>query len=245
VASVFGIDEAGKGPVLGSMFAAAVRVPDPEVLPAGIDDSKRLAPERRQSIAAALRDHEAVAIGVAEIPVARIDGEADMNTLTVAAHAAAAAEVVGDGDPAAGDDETGAVTDAAPDATGDVPTGLADAGDTSESRFARRVADRVPAEVNLTAEHGADEDHAVVGAASIVAKVARDAHVAALADEYAETYGDAFGDLGSGYPSDPKTREFLETFVAEYGRLPDCARRSWSTCEDVLAAHQQSGLAEF
>jgi ribonuclease HII len=273
VASVFGIDEAGKGPVLGSMFAAAVRVPDPEVLPAGIDDSKRLAPERRRSIAAALRDHEAVAIGVAEIPVARIDGEADMNTLTVAAHAAAAAEVGGGrrggGAPAAwgggagapppaargvwggaggdavADDETGAVTDAAPDATGDVPTGLADAGDTSESRFARRVADRVPAEVNLTAEHGADEDHAVVGAASIVAKVARDAHVAALADEYAERHGEAFGDLGSGYPSDPKTREFLETFVAEYGRLPDCARRSWSTCEDVLAAHQQSGLAEF
>jgi len=219
---VFGVDEAGKGPVLGSMFAAAVRVPDPAVLPAGIDDSKRLAPERRRTIAAELRDDDRVVVGVAEIPVARIDGEDDMNTLTVAAHAEALSEIAKDG-----------------------ATGLADAGDTSEERFARRVADRVPAEVDLTAEHGADEEHAVVGAASIVAKVARDAHVADLADEYAETYGVPFDDLGSGYPSDPTTREFLETFVAEHGCLPDCARRSWSTCEDVFAAHQQSGLADF
>lgn len=241
---MFGIDEAGKGPVLGSMFAAAVRVADARLLPAGIDDSKRLAPEQRQSIAAELRDDDRVAVAVAEIPVARIDDpETDMNTLTVAAHAEAAAGVVGD--PAVAGDGAGAITDAAPDATEAVPTGLADAGDTSEERFARRVADRVPAEVDLTAEHGADEEHAVVGAASIVAKVARDAHVADLADQYAETYGEPFGDLGSGYPSDPNTREFLETFVAEHGRLPDCARRSWSTCEDVLAEHQQSGLADF
>ncbi|PSQ50751.1 ribonuclease HII [Halobacteriales archaeon SW_6_65_15] len=197
---MFGIDEAGKGPVLGSMFAAAVRVADARLLPAGIDDSKRLAPEQRQSIAAELRDDDRVAVAVAEIPVARIDDpETDMNTLTVTAHAEAAAGVVGD--PAVAGDGAGA--------------------------------------------HGADEEHAVVGAASIVAKVARDAHVADLADQYAETYGEPFGDLGSGYPSDPNTREFLETFVAEHGRLPDCARRSWSTCEDVLAEHQQSGLADF
>jgi ribonuclease HII len=220
---VFGTDEAGKGPVLGSMFAAAVRVSDPAVIPTGVDDSKNLAPARREELAAALRTDDRATIGVAEIPVARIDDpETDMNTLTVAAHAEALAQIAEDG-----------------------AAGLADAGDTSEERFARRVADRVPAEVDLTAEHGADEEHAVVGAASIVAKVARDAHVANLADEYAERYGEPFGDLGSGYPSDPTTREFLETFVAEHGCLPDCARRSWSTCEDVLAAHQQSGLAEF
>ncbi|WP_135829437.1 ribonuclease HII [Halorussus halobius] len=223
---VFGVDEAGKGPVLGSMFAAAVRVAEPDILPAGVDDSKRLAPERREALAAELRADDRVAVGVAEIPVARIDDpETDMNTLTVAAHAEAAAEVLGP-------DERGA-------------TGLLDAGDTSEQRFARRVADRLPAAVDLTARHGADEDHAVVGAASVVAKVARDAHVEALAAASADEYGPAFGDLGSGYPSDPTTREFLDSFVAAFGELPDCARRSWSTCEDVLAEAEQSGLGEF
>ncbi|MFC7082308.1 ribonuclease HII [Halorussus caseinilyticus] len=207
------------------MFAAAVRVSDSDALPAGIADSKRLAPKRRERIAAELRDADRIAVGVAEVPVERIDGDEDMNTLTVAAHAEAVGEVVGPDERA--------------------PEGIADAGDTSEERFARRVADRAPAEVSLTAEHGADDEYAVVGAASIVAKVERDAHVATLADRYADEYGPELGDLGSGYPSDSTTREFLESFVAAEGRLPDCARRSWSTCEDVLAEAEQSGLGEF
>jgi ribonuclease HII len=208
------------------MFAAAVRVPDAGVLPADVDDSKRLSVERREEIAATVREDDRIEVGVAEIPVARIDdAETDMNTLTVAAHAEAITGIL--------------------EAGGDPPEGLADAGDTSEERFARRVADRVPEAVNLTAEHGGDEDHAVVGAASVVAKVERDAHVAALADEYAAKFGDEFADLGSGYPHDASTREFLEAFVAEEGRLPDCARRSWSTCEDVLAEAEQSGLGDF
>ncbi|WP_255150880.1 ribonuclease HII [Halorarius halobius] len=205
----FGVDEAGKGPVLGSMFAACVRG-DPADLPDGVADSKRLSPTRRESLAATIRD--AFEVGVAEIPVARIDGDADMNTLTVAAHAEA---IAGVGEP---DDD-----------------GLCDAGDTSEERFARRVADASGVEV--TAEHGADDSDPMVAAASIVAKVARDAHVETLADEY--------GDVGSGYPSDPTTRAFLREFVREHGELPDCARSSWSTSQDVLAAAEQSGLDEF
>jgi ribonuclease HII len=231
---VFGVDEAGKGPVLGSMFAAAVRVPDAGVLPADVDDSKRLSVERREEIAATVREDDRIEVGVAEIPVGRIDDpETDMNTLTVAAHAEAIREVLG------ADASSMDASEADEEAT--TIEGLADAGDTSEERFARRVADRVPEAVSLTAEHGADEDHAVVGAASVVAKVERDAHVAALADEYAAK----FGELGSGYPHDSSTREFLEAFVAEEGRLPECARRSWSTCEDMLAKAEQSGLGEF
>jgi ribonuclease HII len=235
---VFGVDEAGKGPVLGSMFAAAVRVPDAGVLPADVDDSKRLSVERREEIAATVREDDRIEVGVAEIPVGRIDDpDTDMNTLTVAAHAEAIREVLGadasSTDPSEADAEATAIE------------GLADAGDTSEERFARRVADRVPEVVDLTAEHGADEEYAVVGAASVVAKIARDAHVAALATEYGAEFGSEFGDLGSGYPHDSDTREFLETFVTEQGRLPDCARRSWSTCEDVLAEAEQSGLGAF
>ncbi|MFC6726154.1 ribonuclease HII, partial [Halobium palmae] len=33
--------------------------------------------------------------------------------------------------------------------------------------------------------------------------------------------------------------------VEATGDLPDCARRSWSTCDDLLAAAEQSSLAEF
>ncbi len=208
----FGVDEAGKGPVLGSMFAAAV-VGDPGDLPEGVADSKRLSPARREALDERIRD--ACAVGVAEIPVERIDDpETDMNALTVEAQANALADVAEDG-----------------------LAGYVDAGDVDEARFGRRVAEGVPAEVDVTAEHGADDEYALVAAASILAKVARDGHVADFSAEY--------GDVGSGYPSDPTTREFLEEYVGEHGELPDCARASWQTSEDALAAAEQAGLSEF
>jgi ribonuclease HII len=215
----FGVDEAGKGPVLGSLFAAAVVV-DPEALPDDVGDSKGIDPERRSELAATVRS-VADAVGVAEVPVDRIDDEGtDMNSLTVAAHAEALDEAVGDLDGVDGP-----------------LTGYVDAGDTNAVRFERRVEDATAAAVDARGEHGADETYPAVGAASVVAKVERDAHVAVLADEY--------GDVGSGYPSDPATREFLESYVAEHGDLPPCARASWKTSEDVLAAASQSSLGEF
>ncbi|WP_420182375.1 ribonuclease HII [Haloarcula sp. KBTZ06] len=209
----FGVDEAGKGPVLGSMFAAAVRA-DPAALPDGVGDSKDIRPERRERLAGDIRE-SADAVGVAEIPVERIDADGtDMNTLTVDGQAEALSAVARDG-----------------------LSGTVDAGDTDAARFGRRVADAVDTDVAVTAEHGADETDPLVGAASIVAKVARDAHVADLAEEY--------GDVGSGYPSDPTTRAFLADYVDRHGELPACARRSWSTCDDVLAAAEQASLGDF
>ncbi|QLD90820.1 ribonuclease HII [Natronomonas salina] len=208
----FGVDEAGKGPVLGSMFAAAVRAPL-EALPDGIDDSKRLTDATREDLADRLRADDRVAVGLAEITPTRID-DGNMNDLTVAAHAEALSAVVEVGD-----------------------AGLCDAGDVDADRFAARVAERVDADVNVAAEHGADGADELVGAASIVAKSARERHVVALSEE--------FGDVGSGYPSDPTTREFLRDHVERTGELPDCARTSWSTCDDVLAAAEQSALGDF
>ncbi|MEF8829032.1 MAG: ribonuclease HII [Haloarcula sp.] len=209
----FGVDEAGKGPVLGSMFAAAVRA-EPAELPDGVGDSKDIEPARRERLAGEIRA-SADAVGIAEIPVERIDADGtDMNTLTVDAQAEALSAVAHDG-----------------------LSGMVDAGDTDAARFGRRVADAVDADVTVTAEHGADETHPLVGAASIIAKVARDAHVADLAEQY--------GDVGSGYPSDPTTRSFLAGYVDRHSELPACARRSWSTCNDVLAAASQATLGDF
>ncbi len=219
-----GVDEAGKGPVLGSMFATALYCPSPAVLPDGIADSKQLTPERREALADRLRTDDRIAIGVAEVPVDRIDDPGtDMNALTVGAHATAIERAVADGDLAALETPI---------------EGLCDACDTDATRFAGRVRDacgELPLE--LTARHGADDESPVVGAASIVAKVERDAHVTRLAETY--------GSVGSGYPSDPTTRDFLESYVEENGSLPSCARASWSTSADVLAAAEQTGLDQF
>ncbi|HMB49895.1 MAG TPA: ribonuclease HII [Natronoarchaeum rubrum] len=211
----FGADEAGRGPALGSMFVAAVAVDDAAAIPDGVDDSKQLSRARREELAAELRGDDGVRAEIVEIPTERIDApESDMNALTVDAQARALDAVV----------EAGTV-------------GIVDACDTDAERFARRVGDGVDAAVEVRAEHGADEAYPVVSAASVLAKVARDRHVDALAQRY--------GEVGSGYPSDPTTREFIRRYVDDHGALPDCARESWGTCEDALAAAEQSALDRF
>lgn len=208
-----GVDEAGKGPVLGSMFVAAVRA-TPDELPDDIDDSKRLAPARREELAEEIRSR-ADAVSVTEIPIERIDDpDSDMNELTVAGHAAALRELARDGLEC-----------------------YLDAGDTNAVRFERRVGRRLSTSMDLRAEHGADETYPIVGAASILAKVARDEHVSGIASQY--------GDVGSGYPGDETTREFLYRYVGENGELPDCARASWQTSQDALAELDQSSLSDF
>jgi len=243
-----GVDEAGKGPVLGPMVAAAVFA-DSDSLPAGVDDSKRLSPARRESLDAAIRGTDGVAVGLGFVEPSEIDRpDTDMNTLTVHGQARAVRAALtergrlrseGDLDPL---DEP-------------IPI-VADAGDTSEVRFARRLASFVSGDgdggdavdatheptpvVDVTAAHGADEDDPVVSAASVVAKVARDERMAAVDAEYPSYSG-----VGSGYPGDSTTRAFLREYVADHGTVPDCARRSWSTCDDAVAAAEQSGLDEF
>lgn len=213
-----GADEAGKGPVLGPMITAAVRA-TPDDLPPRLADSKRLPASRRRELDAALRAHPAITVAVVSVSPERIDApESNMNSLGVAAQAQVVSQLVEDGD--------------------DV---IADAADTDAERFGRRLADAIDGDtdsVKVRAEHGADETHPVVSAASIVAKVERDSRMAAIDDQYDRA-------VGSGYPSDPDTKTFLESYVSETGELPTCARKSWSTCEDVLAAASQSGLDEF
>lgn len=67
---VAGVDEVGRGPLAGPVVAAAV-ILDPERVPGGLDDSKRLTAARRESLA--VRLGECAAVSAAEASVAEID----------------------------------------------------------------------------------------------------------------------------------------------------------------------------
>ncbi len=76
---VLGIDEAGRGPLAGAVFAAAVSVPL-ELADAlladtwkGVDDSKKLTPRRRDALAAAIRATPGCTWAVATASPAEID----------------------------------------------------------------------------------------------------------------------------------------------------------------------------
>jgi ribonuclease HII len=68
---VAGVDEAGRGPLAGPVVVAAVMLPDRYSLP-GLDDSKRLGPELRESLFDRIRD-EAASWAIEVVDVAEID----------------------------------------------------------------------------------------------------------------------------------------------------------------------------
>jgi ribonuclease HII len=117
-----------------------------------------------------------------------------------------------------------------------------DACDVIAARFGRRFLarlERPPPRPKIVSEHHADANHALVSAASIVAKVRRDAAIRKIANRLEPAIGLP---LGSGYAHDPRTRAFLERYIHVHGKLPDEARASWATSRTMLSAHFQTTL---
>lgn len=210
-----GVDEAGRGPVLGSLFVAGVAIPSASVLPEGVGDSKAITPATRERLAGALDEQPEIETATIELGVEAIDTSSVSLTALVADAFAEAIDALAE--------------------PGD--TVVVDAGEENTERFATRVERHLDTDVAVNARVRGDATVPVIGAASIVAKEAREQHVGSLAEDY--------GPIGSGYPSDPATRSFLAEYLAANGELPACARSSWSTCDDLLAAAEQADLDAF
>lgn len=109
-----------------------------------------------------------------------------------------------------------------------------DSSDVRAERFAKDILELLPRKIRIVSEHHADEKYAVVSAASIIAKVTRDQRV----DEIRMIYGD----FGSGYPSDPRTVDFLREWFRSHGSFPDFVRKSWKTLARIEREIGQSRL---
>ncbi len=101
-----------------------------------------------------------------------------------------------------------------------------DAPDTNPVRFRDELSELTKRRCEVVAEHHADTRYPIVSAASIVAKVERDRAVEKLKSRY--------GDFGSGYPSDHKTKEFLSGWLEREGSMPDFTRKSWKSWARIL-----------
>ena len=90
--------------------------------------------------------------------------------------------------------------------------------------------------LKVSCEHKADANYLSVGAASILAKVTRENEVKKIKEQY--------GKVGSGYPSDPMTKEFL---AKRGNELKDSGifRKSWSTWKKMFPGNGQKSLTEF
>lgn len=202
---VLGIDEAGRGCVLGDLVVCGFLTADESLLrEAGADDSKALTHERRLEVQAALKP-----LGTPDVRrvTARSIDAGNLNRLEE--------EVIVD-----------LVRRWRPDRVVIDALGHPNTLPALRERLAAAVGPELSPEWVI--EPKADANHPVVGAASIFAKTERDAALDALRDE--------FGDLGSGYPSDPQTRAWLLAWSRSGRPWPHFVRTRWQT---VAALAQQ------
>jgi len=209
---VAGVDEAGRGCVVGPLVIAGVLMKEetlPLLVQLGVKDSKLLSPKKREALAVEIarlaEKHIVMKLSPLEIDRVVESGRRlhKLNRLEAQTMATVIEALKPD-------------------------VAYVDAADVVEERFKHHIQEGLSFKAKIIAEHKADRTYPVVSAASIIAKVERDKEIAALTVEY--------GDFGSGYLADPKTMKFLKQWLETHGEYPDCVRRSWKPAKQARNA---------
>ncbi|MEM0481801.1 MAG: ribonuclease HII [Nitrososphaerota archaeon] len=204
---IVGVDEAGRGAVIGPLVVAGVAVIEdtiPRLEEAGVKDSKKLTRKRREELY-----NWITSTGIENkfelIEPERVDsytrrsGGPGINMLEVEAIISVAEALKPN-------------------------TLIVDSPAKNTEPIRSKISEHLPG-VRVICQCHADANYPVVAAASIVAKVIRDTALSDLAK--------TLGEIGSGYPSDPMTIAFLHRLVRQKG-LTDFVRRSWRTVDRVM-----------
>ncbi len=202
---IIGIDEAGRGCIIGPMVIAAASIdPMREYLlkDLGVKDSKKLSPKQRENIYPHVL--ELCELKRAVISAEKITEMMDTDNLNEieAIHIAKL------------------LSDAPDDATAFI-----DSPDNIPAHFGKRILKHLKRAPTLVCENHADDRHLIVGAASIVAKVERDRQI----ERIKEVVG---VDFNSGYTSDPYTVAFLSRHVDD-PKVRPYIRWKWATLANL------------
>ena len=183
---IAGIDEAGRGSVIGPLVVCGVAVEEERekyLERLKLRDSKKLSPKRRIILARKIRKIAEccpVKITAQDIDLLR---SKDVNLNQI--EKIAIKKIIGELKP---------------------DKAIIDSMDVKPERLKSEV-EGYRENLEVVSEHKADDKYTIVSAASIVAKVERDKAIANLRKE--------FPDIGSGYPSDPTTIAFLKEIPYE------------------------------
>jgi ribonuclease HII len=214
---IAGVEEAGRGPVIGPMVMSIVMMDQKdefklEIL--GVKDSKQLTPKKREElfslIKETVKDFKIVIIEPGEIDRAVHSDESNLNWLEA--------------------DKTVEFINSMK-----VDKVILDCPSNNISEYKEYIKNKINNKnIDLVVEHKADENHLIVGAASILAKVTRDKEIERLKRKYKV-------DFGSGYPSDPFTVQFLEK---NYDKYP-FFRKSWASWKRIAINKNQKKLFDY
>jgi len=201
---ICGVDEAGKGPVVGPLVVAAVAVNNAkDIANLGIKDSKQLTQRKRKELANLIKEKFNFAVEIIEPKI--VDEYRRRNKLNEL-NREAFERLISKLDP---------------------NVAYVDAADVNEKRFGSQIKASLTnkKDTDVISMHKADAKIEVVAAASIIAKETRENEIEKLKEK--------IGDFGSGYPSDERTIEFLKSFYADNGKWPTGTRESWKTLERI------------
>lgn len=211
-----GLDEAGRGSVMGSLVVGAVFVEDDSVLSEiGVKDSKKLTPKKRESMYDLIAEsvpHWTVIITTAE-EIDEQRKEVSLNEIELRMFKEAALSY-------------------------DCHAVYADCPDINEASFTNRLSESLGKDVEVIAKHKADDTYLVVSAASIMAKVTRDW----IMDDIREEFGT---NVGSGYPSDHYTMDFIREWIEKNHKAPAHVRCSWEPVRQMLSKHAMTKLTDW
>jgi len=222
---VCGVEEAGRGPVIGPMVMAACWSDDEEaVRKAGAKDSKQLTPAQREAVferLLKLKKQKKIDFELAVLRPEEIDGavqgaQDNLNKLEL---------------------RTSARLINAALKRARLATVIIDCPTVSTAKYAAGVRKLLDREVEVIAENKADESYVIVGAASVLAKVTRDREIEAIKRNIKVNFG-------SGYPADPLTQKFLrENYVKkEYAGY---FRKSWASYRELAERSKQRLLSGY
>jgi ribonuclease HII len=200
---VAGVDDAGRGSVIGPLVIAGILMREkeiPKLVELKVRDSKLLTAHRREILAVEIK-RIAQKFSVVKISPKEIDKVVETGKKLHRLNRLEAQKMAE------------IIEMLKPDIA------YVDASDVLEERFKQHIQECLSFKPQIVSEHKADRKYPIVSAASIIAKVERDKEIMELANKY--------GDLGCGYPTDPKTLDFLRRWLERFGEYPEFVRKSW------------------
>ncbi|PIN81531.1 ribonuclease HII [Candidatus Woesearchaeota archaeon CG10_big_fil_rev_8_21_14_0_10_30_7] len=214
IRNICGCEEAGRGPLIGPLVMVGLVVrkeKEKNLINIGVKDSKQLTPLQRErmydQILEIAEKHKIIILEPKDIDNTLNTEGTNLNWL----EADTSALIVNELQP----DEV----------ILDCPSTNTEA---YHDYFLKKLNNKIP----VLCAHHADENFPIVSAASIIAKVTRDAEIRKIQQKYNI-------DFGSGYPSDPKTIQFLKE---NYDKYPEIFRKTWSTYKNVIKEKTQTKL---
>jgi len=213
-----GIDEAGRGPVIGPLVIAVVAMEEqdlPKLQALEPKDSKLLTPKQRsimyKRIVKVAKIYKILIIEPIEIDQELNSDSSNLNWL----EAKKTAELI---------NELNADTVYIDCPSPNIP---------SYTNYLKNLLKKQT--IRLVCDHKAESKYPLVAAASILAKVTRDKEIKELQKVIPE-------DIGSGYPSDPTTQKFLKENYEKYSEI---FRKTWAPYKQIIYGKNQHSLKKF